>query len=278
MYDLQMTELSDFQRGGVVALEKVGHSHLEIGKILEIPSSTVSTTIRRFKATGSAASCPRTGRPPKITARGQQKVLRDISDHPNRSWTEIAVDFDVCSSAIQQVAKSDGLSMRKARKKPFLTPPQSQKRLEWAHANFHTDWRSVAFTDEAAVESGVRKGASFTIRRVGEEFQEKHMVPTFKQKRKSVMVWGAVALGRKWPLVRLEHDAFYDGKNAKNGIMSRNWEYDRPNTAELHYLVHFMSQSRPNIAFIASSLLISIELCSPTSSTSCPNLVRISPS
>ena len=100
MYDLQMTELSEFQRGGVVALEKAGHSHLEIGKILEIPSSTVSATIRWFKATGSAASCPRTGRPPTITARGQRKVLRDISDHTNRSWTEIVVDFDVCSSTI----------------------------------------------------------------------------------------------------------------------------------------------------------------------------------
>ena len=50
--------------------------------------------------------------------------------------------------------------------------------------------------------------------------------------------------------------------------MSRNREYDRPNTAELHYLVHFMSQSRPNIAFIASSLSISIELRSPISSRS----------
>ena len=108
--------------------------------------------------------------------------------------------------------------MRKARKKPFLTPPQIQKRLEWSHASFHTDWRSIAFTDQAALESGVRKGASFTIRRVGEEFQEKHLVPTFKQKRKSFIVWRAVALGRKWPLMRLEHDAFYDGKNEKNGI------------------------------------------------------------
>ena len=125
-----------------------------------------------------------------------------------------------------------------ARKKPFLTPPQIQKRLEWAHTNFHTNWRSIVFTDEAAVESGVKKGASFTIRRVGKEFHEKHLVPTFKQKRKSVVVWGAVALGKKWPLVRLGHDAFHDGKMARNGIN----RYDYINSVLEPHLARFLSE------------------------------------
>ena len=58
----------------------------------------------------------------------------------------------------------------------------------------------MVFTDEAAVESGQWKGTVWTIRRLGEELEEKHLVLAFRQDRKTLMVWVAVPYGKKWPL------------------------------------------------------------------------------
>ena len=113
---------------------------------------------------------------------------------------------------------SDGLHKRKARKKPFLTPAHVLKRLEWAWNNCQTDWRSVVFTDEATVESGQREVTAWTIRRVGEEFEEKHLVPAFRRDRKTLMVWDSVAYGKKWPLKRLTHHPTFDLGKGNEGV------------------------------------------------------------
>ena len=180
MHTLKMAAIDAETRWGIIALQKAGHSHSKIGTILGLPSASVSTTICRFKATGTTASAPRSGRPPKITLRGQRRVLGEIAVNPNRPWSDYAGDFNVSPSTIMRTAASDRLHKRHARKKPHLTPGQVEKRLNWAGSNKDTCWSSVIFTDEASVESGVRKGVSCTIRRPHEEFKQKHLVPTFK--------------------------------------------------------------------------------------------------
>ena len=137
---------------------KFGHSHSEIGGILEIPTPSLSTTVRRFKATGNIQSAPRRGRPAKLDKRTQGRVLREIEVQPNHPWKHCAGNFDIAPITITRAAASDGLHKRKARKKPLLTPAHVLRRLEWARNNSQTDWRSVVFTDEATVESGQRRG------------------------------------------------------------------------------------------------------------------------
>lgn len=61
----------------------------------------------------------------------------------------------------------------------------------------------MIFTDEMAVEKGKTSGRVWTIRHPGEEFDMKHLQPTFKQERETLNVWGAIAWGKKWPLLRL---------------------------------------------------------------------------
>ena len=170
----------------------------------------LSTTISRFKATGNIQSAPRRGRSAKIDNRTQHRVVREIEVQPNHPWKHYASNFDVAPSTIAQAAASDGLHKRKALEKPFLTPANVLKRLEWARNNSQTDWRGLMFTDEAAVESGQRKGTVRTIRRVGEEFEEKYLVLTFRQDRKTLIVWSAVAYGKKGPLKRLIHHPAFD--------------------------------------------------------------------
>lgn len=51
-----------------------------------------------------------------------------------------------------------------------------------------------------SVEMGLLR-RSYTTRRVGEAFKPGHIQLLFRSGRQSIMVWGAVARGRKWPLL-----------------------------------------------------------------------------
>ena len=81
----------------------------------------------------------------------------------------------------------------------------------------------MVFTDEAAVERGQRQGIVWTIRRVGEEFEEKHLVTTFRRDRKTLMVWSAVFYSNKWPLKRLTHHATFDLRKGREKV--NRYEY-----------------------------------------------------
>ena len=98
----------------------------------------------------------------------------------------------------------------------------------------------MVFKDEAAVESGQRKGTVWTIRRVGEEIEEKHLVPTLRQDRKTLMVWDAVPYGKKWPLKRLAHHPTFDLGKGKEGVN----RYDCINSVLEERLVRYLSELR----------------------------------
>ena len=65
------------------------------------------------------------------------------------------------------------------------------------------DWGQVSFTDELSVEMGESVRRKVTISRPGEEYDPEHVQKTFHSHRETLMVLGAVAHGKKWPLVRL---------------------------------------------------------------------------
>uniref|UniRef100_A0A3Q3JJG9 Uncharacterized protein n=1 Tax=Monopterus albus TaxID=43700 RepID=A0A3Q3JJG9_MONAL len=70
-------ELSELQRGTVIGCHLCNSSR-EISSLLNIPQSTVSGIITKWKRLGMIATQPRSGRPHKITERGQQMLRRIV--------------------------------------------------------------------------------------------------------------------------------------------------------------------------------------------------------
>ena len=184
----------------------------KLPKELDIPSGSVATTLRRLKATGSTKSRPRGKRPPKLDKHAKRRILSDIDINPQQPWDDIGAKEGISGKTVARMANKEGLHKRKARPKPYLKPEQMEKRLKWASEALRRFWPGVIFTDEVLFEKGEKIGPTWTIRRAGEESMIKHLVPTFKQDRETLMVWGAVAIGHKWPLLRLTayNTDFYD--------------------------------------------------------------------
>ncbi|CAI9544800.1 unnamed protein product, partial [Staurois parvus] len=67
-------ELSEFKRGTVIGCNLCNKSINEISLLLNIPRSTVSDIITKWKQLGTTATQPQSGRTCKMTERGQHML------------------------------------------------------------------------------------------------------------------------------------------------------------------------------------------------------------
>ena len=79
-------ELSEFQRGTVTGCHLCNKSSREISSLLSISQSTVSGIITKWKRLGTTATQPRSGRPRKMTERGQRMLRCIVSRGHQRGW------------------------------------------------------------------------------------------------------------------------------------------------------------------------------------------------
>lgn len=185
------------KRGQVIGLHLSGISSADISRRLLWPTSTVSDTLRRWRESGSLYDQPRPGRTPTLDNRAQRRVIFDLIRNPDLSFVHIGEQYGVSESTIRQVAKQHGFARRVKRRSVYIRPETVLKRLRWAEENSLQDWSRVIFTDEMSVEMGIVRQA-YTTRRVGEAHLQRHLQLRFRSGRQSIMVWGAVARGRKW--------------------------------------------------------------------------------
>ncbi|CAI9615223.1 unnamed protein product [Staurois parvus] len=71
-------ELSEFKRGNVIGCQLCNKSVHEISLLLNIPRSTVSSILTKWKQLGTTATQAQSGRPRKMTERAQCMLKRTV--------------------------------------------------------------------------------------------------------------------------------------------------------------------------------------------------------
>jgi transposase len=176
---------------------------VQIGKEFGVATSTVSKTLRRWREHGTTYTLDRSGRPSKMSPQDKRRAVAYMKTHPRCTWATIAEKFGVGITKIRSVAHDAGLHKRVVRRTPFISPQARKKRVLWSRLAATTNWRRIVFTDESTIQLGEDIGTRWTIRAAGDEYEPQHVDPTFHSSRQSLMVWGAIAYGKKWPLLRL---------------------------------------------------------------------------
>ena len=82
-------ELSKDLREKVVELYKTGKGYKKISKELRMPISSVQTLIKKWKMRGSVETKPQTGRPTKISATTDRKIVWNAKKNPQITSGEI---------------------------------------------------------------------------------------------------------------------------------------------------------------------------------------------
>lgn len=165
------------------------------------------------------------GRPKKLNERDVRAVVRYATKNRRATLGEITqnVPTDVSPKTIRRTLHQEEIYSRIARLKPFLLPRHIANRRLFAleHLSWTMDdWKDVIWTDESTFELGRNSRQLKVWRKANEEYNSECTGSTFKSGRSSVMVWGAIALGKKSELVIMDRskrtatdfvDQVYDG-------------------------------------------------------------------
>ena len=116
-------ELPSAQRAKIVAEAQSGHKPAETAELLNIPISTVKTTLQRDPERNNHLSNPQTGRPRCYTDRDERTLLRVCRANPNYTHEQLLQRSGViCSKkTMQRILKNHGITTRIAKKRPKLS-------------------------------------------------------------------------------------------------------------------------------------------------------------
>ena len=154
----QSEELSDFQRGTVIGCHLSNKSVREISALLELPQSTVSAVIVKWKRLGATTAQPQSSRLHKLTER-DRRVLKRVAQKNHLSTVEtLTTEFQTASgsnvspSTVCRELHEMGFHGRAAAHKPKITMRNGKHRLEWCKAHRHwtlEQWKHVLWSDES---------------------------------------------------------------------------------------------------------------------------------
>jgi transposase len=130
----------DFQRGTVIGCHLSNKSVSQVSALLELPRSTVSAVIVKWKRLGATAAQPRSGRPHKPTERDHHVQKHVVCKKCLSSVTTLTTEFQTSSGSnistitVRRELYEMGFHARAAANKPKITMCNAKCRLEWCKA------------------------------------------------------------------------------------------------------------------------------------------------
>ncbi len=182
----------------IISLHKKGEGYKKISKALLISQNTVAKVVQTFKKDGTATiSQRRSGRPRKLTPRQERLLMRRVEENRHASSLQLSKEVESQTGVtISRDTIRHTLHGCRPRKKPLLKPRHKKAHLEFArtHADKDEDYLdSILWSDETKINVFGTDGFKTVWCRKGEEYKEKHMVPTVKHGGGSVLMWGCMS-------------------------------------------------------------------------------------
>jgi transposase len=167
----------------------------DIGKILDRSMSVVSRYLRRYRTLGHMKKLSSPGRPRILSERDLRFLFRTIENDRDITLKEVKELFcwqNVSERTIRRrIQEHPELFSGFKVKKPFLTPKQVQRRIDWCkeHRNWTVEqWKSVLFSDESPFTLRFQRRTR-CWRKWGEGHNPKNTKGTVKHDEK-INVWG----------------------------------------------------------------------------------------
>jgi len=139
----------------VIGCHLCNKSSREISSQLNIPQSTVSGIITKWKRLGTTATQPRSGRPHKLTEWGQRMLRcrgQQVSAESITTDLQTACGLQISSRTVRRELHGMGFHDRAAASKPYITKCNPKCQMQCCKARRHCaleQWRLVLWSDES---------------------------------------------------------------------------------------------------------------------------------
>jgi transposase len=202
-------ELSKAQRERVIGAYLSGIKQNVISAQLNIPTSTIYDTIKRYKETGFATPKKRSGRPKELSQRDTRTLQRIVRTNRFSPLSDIRNELNsnlnttLHNSTVRRYLHDVGLGSYTTRKKPLLTEKHRNDRLRWCKEkrNWEEEWKQMVWSDESRFALFESDGRVRVWRNPGEAYNKDCIQPTVKFGGGSVMFWGCFGWHGVGPLV-----------------------------------------------------------------------------
>ncbi|CAI9534267.1 unnamed protein product, partial [Staurois parvus] len=150
-------ELSEFKRGTVIGCHLCNKSIQEISLLLNIPLSTVSGIITKWKQLGTTATQPRSGRPCKMTDRGQRMLKHTVHRSHKLSAESIAkhrqasCGLQIITITLRRELHEMGFHGQAAASKHYITKCKAKHQMQWRSGL--EQWRPERYLPDCIVQS-----------------------------------------------------------------------------------------------------------------------------
>jgi len=193
----------------IVAMHGQGISNRKIGEAMGRSHGAVARTIKAWEQNERLERSSGSGRKRKTSAADDRGILREVRKD------RFVSTFDILALAPYQHLSASTISRRIresgefdsywAAHKPFISPTNRAKRLQWCRARQHwsvDEWRKVLWTDESPFVLRFNRKKR-VWRRANERYAVQCMTGSVKHDKK-IMVWGCFAAHGVGALIRVD--------------------------------------------------------------------------
>ena len=184
-----------------MTLKDKGYGPTAIYVKIKIPRSTISSFLICHARSGNSTliSKPRSGRPRKITPRGERALVRTAISEPRITLKALGSPSksgkQLNHHMVAKVLKRHGKAKRRPRRKPYLSVLHKKKRKAHCKSELalkRNPWR-VYWSNKVTFWIGEDGTIFYVTRGTGreEEYTDKNLRPSFKSGRVSVGAWAS---------------------------------------------------------------------------------------
>ena len=182
----------------IVELYLKNNSYGKIAETLGKSKSTIQSVIKRWKESGSTVARRQSGRPISFTKRDENRLTRILKANTGATTKNI---FELYNNAPRKLSRRTlyrtlkrlGYVRRSIRKSVVIRSKNLVARKKWARSRKNwtiESWKRFIFSDECSVVIG-KDNRMYSWRRIDEK-DSPHLVCPPRNRKFSVMVWGAI--------------------------------------------------------------------------------------
>ena len=184
----------------IITLSESVQNKAELSRMLNIPRTTITSVLSKYRMTGTVETLTRSGRKRSFTNRDRNALKRLVKSNRRLTLQDITAKLNECKTmtlsqkTVQRVLHSEGYKRRLAKKKMVVREVNRKKRVKWCKQRrsrkVDNYWKKVIFSDESQIVLGTNNRVY--IWRKDDEKYNPHLVCSRSERKISLMIWGCI--------------------------------------------------------------------------------------